>query len=331
MKSDYNSKSEEYYSLARPEIQQFIQPNINALLDVGCGSGQMASELKLNKNINEVWGIELVETAGLKAKEKLDRVIISPVENAIDELPNNYFDAIIFADVLEHLIEPEEILRKIKSKLKSEGQIIASIPNVRHWSIIKQLLEGDWRYEEYGLLDRTHLRFFTKKTIIEMFSNAGLKADILGSSFVEKVELSDELIEKLFKNGINAQTLKSEINDFQYFVRGAKNLKAIFISVDLVSSDLMNKLMSLPNDLKKNLIFNFVYETESEVVDFLKNLSLSNNSIETIKKENILITNYDVAIEILDANFAIQDLINLLSKSHTTIDEKSNSGLIKLS
>ena len=93
---------------------------------VGCANGKMASELR-ERNNAEVWGIEIVEKAAAKAKEKLDKVLIGSVEKQIIKLPEKYFDTIIFADVLEHLVHPEKVLKEIKSKLKNDGEIVVKI------------------------------------------------------------------------------------------------------------------------------------------------------------------------------------------------------------
>ena len=109
-------KFDQYYENARPEIQGIVGNSAKKILDIGCGAGSMAYQLKIN-NAAEVWGIEPVETAAVKARELLDRVLHSPVEPALEKLPNYFFDAIIFADVLEHLVDPYTVLSKIKYKL----------------------------------------------------------------------------------------------------------------------------------------------------------------------------------------------------------------------
>jgi 2-polyprenyl-3-methyl-5-hydroxy-6-metoxy-1,4-benzoquinol methylase len=111
---------------------------------------------------------------GLKAKEKLNHVIIDSVENSIDKLPDNYFDVIYFNDVLEHLANPNSVLVNIRAKLSEAGVIISSIPNVRYHSVFKQyIFKKDWKYDNAGVMDFTHLRFFTSKSIKDMYHEAG--------------------------------------------------------------------------------------------------------------------------------------------------------------
>ena len=92
------------------------------------------------------------------------------VEDDIDLFPGKVFDLILILDTLEHLLTPWNFLKKIKSKLSDNGSIVISIPNIRHYSIIINLfIKGEWEYEESGILDNTHLRFFTKKSLFKIF------------------------------------------------------------------------------------------------------------------------------------------------------------------
>ena len=150
-----------YYSYSRPEIQALIPSSAKKILDIGCGTGELGKALKERQDC-EVTGVEIVPEVADKARENLDKVIVGDIEEIIDDLPENYYDVVIFADVLEHLKNPWKILSQIKTRINAQSIVIISIPNVRHWSVIKDLLEGRWDYQEAGILDKTHLRFFTK-------------------------------------------------------------------------------------------------------------------------------------------------------------------------
>lgn len=170
---DYANKPNDYYENFRTEMQAFCPPNAKKILDVGCGRGAMAQQLKQKLNA-EVWGVEYTETEALIAKERLDKVIVSAVEQSLDELPDSYFDAIYFNDVLEHLTYPIEVLKRMKAKLSADGVIISSIPNVRYHRVFKNyIFNKDWKYEKSGVLDYTHFRFFTSKSIQRMHEEAG--------------------------------------------------------------------------------------------------------------------------------------------------------------
>jgi 2-polyprenyl-3-methyl-5-hydroxy-6-metoxy-1,4-benzoquinol methylase len=216
-----SEKFGEYYENPRPEIQQLINKASKTILDVGCGRGKMACEIKTSLQA-EVWGIELVKSAAAAAKDRLDHVLIGKVEDNIGQLPDKYFDSIIFADVLEHLIDPLIVLASIKTKLTNDGEIIASIPNVRFWNVVKNLLSGFWEYEEAGIMDNSHLRFFTRNSIYSLFDKAGFKIKDLYSLRVPNPDLPKELLDALSKEGVNTETLNDESKDFQYLVRAVK-------------------------------------------------------------------------------------------------------------
>ncbi len=213
-------KEEDYYGNSRPDIQQIVSPGVHRILDVGCGAGVMASELKEKLNA-EVWGIEINKDAAALAEVKIDEVIYGKVEKAIDKLPGGYFDTIIFADVLEHLVDPYSVLEKIKGKLSTVGEIIASIPNVRHWTVIKQLLEGRWDYRDFGIMDSTHLRFFTRSSIFDMFDKAGFKIKEILYVVAEAGGPTPTMISAMRESNLNVETLEGESKHFQYIVKAS--------------------------------------------------------------------------------------------------------------
>jgi methionine biosynthesis protein MetW len=147
------------------------------VLDVGCGVGNLGRYLKENFDCYVI-GIEIDEDAAKIARKFYDEVIVGDVEELLTrelKYPDNYFDAIIMADVLEHLKRPDTLLIKLKRYLKPEGIAVASIPNIGRLEIRLKLLFGKFEYEETGILDKTHLRFFTLKTAKELFESAGYK------------------------------------------------------------------------------------------------------------------------------------------------------------
>ncbi len=172
---DYHNKDGVYYFNERPEMLEFFPKSAKKVLDIGCGQGTFAVQLKNNYQ-TETWGIEYMQKHGEEAAKFLDKVFIGPCELYLDELPDNYFDAIYFNDVLEHLVDPYMVLEKIKSKLTDNGVIISSIPNIRyHGSFKMYLFDKDWKYADSGVMDHTHMRFFTKKSIERMYRNLGYK------------------------------------------------------------------------------------------------------------------------------------------------------------
>lgn len=161
-------KNKNYYAGDRIDMLPYISNDAKIILDIGCGQGNFA--LQLLKPEREVWGIEPDAASAQIASEKLHRVFNKKIEDCIAEIPDNYFDAIIFNDVLEHMIDPWDVLSIMGVKLSSNGKIIASIPNFRYiTNLFHILVKKDLIYEDAGILDSTHLRFFTKESIKRMF------------------------------------------------------------------------------------------------------------------------------------------------------------------
>ncbi len=172
----YEDKKENYYSGGRPTLVKYVPENTKSLLDIGCGRGGSLFLVKQKNKDIETWGVELMELQAKEAIKIADKVLIGSIEENIKYLPDNYFDVITMFDVLEHLSYPEDILRSLKKKLKDSGMIISSIPNVRYCTNLRDLfLFKDWKYVEAGILDYTHLRFFTKKSILRLYKNSGYK------------------------------------------------------------------------------------------------------------------------------------------------------------
>jgi len=172
---DYYNKPDDYYANVRLEMVDFFPKTAKTLLDVGCGEGFFSSFIKNEFDV-EAWGIELMEDSAAIARSKLDKVLIGECEKLIPDLPENYFDVIYFNDVLEHLADPWKVLEVIKPKLSRNGVIISSIPNVRYHSVLKKLvINKNWEYVKDGVLDKTHLRFFTGKSILKMYTDLGYK------------------------------------------------------------------------------------------------------------------------------------------------------------
>jgi len=166
---DYRYRPGGYYKSTRDDMVEYIPDGIQKSLEFGCGTGNFSYKLKKNTGA-EVWAVEINPEAAKQASQVLDRVINKDALEALGELPDNYFDCVLFFDVLEHLVNPYELLTEIKPKLSSRGVIICSIPNIRYYRVFKSyLISGEWNYKDHGVLDKTHLRFFTKKSIEQMF------------------------------------------------------------------------------------------------------------------------------------------------------------------
>ncbi len=164
----------DYHRHDRAELHHLIPSGARMILDVGCGAGALGAALKRRGDVVVV-GVELEADAAERARAVLDRVHVGDVE-AID-LPYDpgTFDCIVAADILEHLRDPWGALRRLAPLLVARGRLIASLPNVRHWSVVRGLLEGEWTYLPAGILDRSHLRFFTRTSGLALLEAAGLE------------------------------------------------------------------------------------------------------------------------------------------------------------
>jgi SAM-dependent methyltransferase len=144
------------------------------VLEVGCATGYMSNVLARRKGCR-VTGIELDPTAAAEASAYCERVIVGNVEtlDLEEHLGDERYSAVLFADVLEHLGNPAAVLRRVRPFVAEGGSVVASIPNIAHISVRLALLGGEFRYRELGLLDNTHLRFFTRESIVDLFESTG--------------------------------------------------------------------------------------------------------------------------------------------------------------
>jgi 2-polyprenyl-3-methyl-5-hydroxy-6-metoxy-1,4-benzoquinol methylase len=157
---------------------EMIPPG-SRVLETGCANGRFSKVL--SEYGCRIVGVEIDPGAAAQASKFCEQVIVGNLEDPklLEQLPGG-FDVILFGDVLEHLAKPWEVLRTVRSRLNPGGCVVASIPNVAHWDVRMDLLRGNFNYQYDGLLDSTHLRFFTRRTIWSMFEQAGYR--IINSS-----------------------------------------------------------------------------------------------------------------------------------------------------
>ncbi len=160
---------------ARADLAGKVPPGSRSVLDVGCSRGETARLLRL-AGVSKVVGIEPDPGDAGEAARACDLVLPLALETVPEEFPGE-FDAILFGDVLEHLPDPSDALARVRPWLSPRGVVVASVPNLGHWSIVSELLEGRFDYIPYSILSGTHIRFFTRATLTDLFEACGYRVE----------------------------------------------------------------------------------------------------------------------------------------------------------
>lgn len=170
-------KEASYYENARGDIVSALPLPLGAVLDVGCGVGNVGAGARA-AGATRVVGVEVVTAQAERARDVLDRVVAAPVEAALDELAGERFDTILCLDVLEHLVDPDLVLRRLHEVAAPGARLQVSVPNARHLSLAWDLVvRGTFNYAEHGHRDSTHLRWFTRADIVAALEAAGWRVE----------------------------------------------------------------------------------------------------------------------------------------------------------
>ena len=171
----YEEKSGNYFANARHDIVGRLRTDRDsAVLELGCGEGGTGQAALASGKAGRFVGIELNPTAADIARGRLTQVIEGDVESLDLDALEGQFDALIISEVLEHLTDPWRVLQKLGRCVRPGGQVFASSPNVAHWKVVRSLVLGRFDYQESGVMDQTHLRWFTPATYRKLFEQAGL-------------------------------------------------------------------------------------------------------------------------------------------------------------
>ena len=164
-----------YFKNQRKDVVPLLPASCSRVLEIGCGAGVFRGNLPSQV---EYWGVEPSSVAADHARRVLDKVFVGIYEQFEDQLPANGFDLIVCNDVIEHMPDHDAFLRSIKAKLAPGGCLVLSVPNVRYvWNLFEVLVRQEWRYRDDGILDRTHLRFFTEKSLARTVAEHGFVVD----------------------------------------------------------------------------------------------------------------------------------------------------------
>ncbi|MEQ1672822.1 MAG: class I SAM-dependent methyltransferase [Hyphomicrobium sp.] len=192
----YAIKPASYFSKARADFVDRLPRDPSAqILEIGCGTGATGALALSEGCCGRYVGVELFETAATEAREVLTEVITGNVETLAFDFHPAEFDAIILSEVLEHLVEPGEVLKSLSRFVRPGGLLLASSPNISHWRVIRELVMGRFTLADQGVFDRTHLRWFTPETFSAMAEAAGFDVDELGpvTAFSPRTEIISKL------------------------------------------------------------------------------------------------------------------------------------------
>jgi len=172
-----NMETNTYYSRDRREMLQFLPATFSDVIEIGCGQGEFGRLVKAARQ-TRYSAIEADAAAASVARSHLDYVLVGDAVAAVEALPDHRFDLLVCNDVIEHLAAPEKLLQSIRPKMKPHAALVCSLPNVRVLgNLIHLLVHKDFEYTDWGIRDRTHLRFFTKKSMVRFFEDNGLRIE----------------------------------------------------------------------------------------------------------------------------------------------------------
>lgn len=181
-----------YFTSRREILAEEVREKGNTVLDVGCASGAFGAGLKAIGKANVVYGIEINADVAEHAQDNIDHVMVADLnlltaDMLYEQWGRVEYDYVVFGDVLEHLVDPERLMRSLASFLGPHGKFIISVPNVRNFSVLVDLVfNGDWRYSESGILDKTHLRFYTRRSFNRLIDDLGFDIEASRLSVIGK-------------------------------------------------------------------------------------------------------------------------------------------------
>lgn len=184
-----------YPDSARPELTALMTDTPKRVLELGCHKGAMGAAIKQRFPGVHYTGIEINPDTAAIARTRLDEVLCEDLLTLDTDTHPAFaekFDALMLADVLEHLYDPWAMLVKLGRHLAPGGKVYASIPNARNYWLISELIQGRWTYQTAGLLDVTHIRFFTLRECQRMFAETGYQAEKIVSVRDPRVNLDGQ-------------------------------------------------------------------------------------------------------------------------------------------
>lgn len=210
-----------YYGNANPDLLAAMPLDAARVLEIGCGEGALGARFKLRHPQCHFTGVEMSADAAALARQRLDRVIQGDAEALTDAEFGGPFDLVVMGDVLEHLHDPEGMLARLHGLLVSDGALVMCVPNIAHWSALREVLSGRWPVADAGLFDRTHRRFFTRDSLIACMEGAGfrpLKAIPRNFGGAEAARWIEALAPAIGALGLDPQVFRKRALALQYVV-----------------------------------------------------------------------------------------------------------------
>ena len=217
-----------YYESINENLLALLPTNARTVVEVGCSAGRFAAAYQaINPTVRYI-GLELDKDVAKKATRQISDVIVGNIEEdnvfaAFEAvLGDAEIDVLVFGDVLEHLIDPWKILSRFQILMALNAYCVACIPNISHWSVVEDLIRGKWNYANSGLLDVTHLRFFTKDSIIALFEKTGWQVETLSGRVVmpNEAEQSFNVFSALAPAlGVSPEQIRENLMVYQWVIR----------------------------------------------------------------------------------------------------------------
>lgn len=216
-----------YHDNLNQELLARLPGDARHVLEIGCGTGALARAYR-QRHPNALYtGVEMAGEAARKAADACSNVVLGNIEtkpclDALDQLRGAQgWDLLVLGDVLEHLLDPLRVLAELRARMTVGATCLACIPNIGHVSIVYQLLRARWDYADAGLLDRTHLRFFTQPTMTALFQQAGWTVREC-TALVLEPEASDRAIAPLLglapALGMTPDAMRLHLSAYQWIV-----------------------------------------------------------------------------------------------------------------
>jgi SAM-dependent methyltransferase len=246
---------DQYFRGMNMPLFRAVPPGAKRILDVGCAQGRLGQTLKQHGPAGrQVYGIERNQAAAEIAMQCLDGVYNIDVTRDLPPIEENSLDALIFGDVLEHLYDPLDVIKRLSRLLKDDGLLLCSIPNAQNHTVISALFTNDFQYKDSGLLDRDHIRFFTLSGIYKMLLDAGFLPDVIHRVMLPCSEEFFEAVKPLAEHfRIDPKQIHVPISIFQYILSASRLPKPAaaeqpmsFVACSNDNTQLQNNLAASP-------------------------------------------------------------------------------------